>query len=195
MFTNIVGLFVAGIIAVMFIQVIMSKMKTTVLDVAVSLLGVLYIVGFILFIPLIHGTENGKFLVWYIVLGAWGTDTFAYYIGRKFGKHKLTKVSPNKSVEGSIGGIVGAVILFLCYTIAVNHYTDLALPYVYIGILGVIFSILGQFGDLAASSIKRYLEIKDFGELIPGHGGILDRIDSIIFIAPFAYFLLMILMG
>jgi phosphatidate cytidylyltransferase len=138
--------------------------------------------------------ENGKFLIWYIIWAAWGTDTFAYYVGINFGKHKLTKVSPNKSVEGSIGGILGAIVFSLVYTIAINHYTDLNLIYWQIGILAGILSIFGQIGDLAASSIKRYVGVKDFGNIIPGHGGMLDRIDSIIFIAPFAYILINLIM-
>jgi len=179
----------------MFIQVVITNMKTAVTDVAVTLLGICYIVGFLVFIPLLHGMENGKFLIWYIVFAAWGTDTFAYFGGMKFGKRKLTKISPNKSVEGSISGIIGAVLFFLVYTIAVNHYTDLSISYLWVSLLAVILSIIGQFGDLAASAIKRYTGIKDFSEIIPGHGGILDRIDSILFISPFAYFLLILLMG
>ena len=144
-----------------------------------------------LYIPLLYGTENGKFLVWYILFIAWGTDTFAYFVGIKFGKHKLTEISPKKSIEGSIGGIIGALIITLIYTMVVNHYTDMNINYWYIAIIAVMLSILSQIGDLAGSSIKRYVKTKDFGELIPGHGGIIDRIDSIIFIAPFAYLLLM----
>ena len=193
-FGTVFGVAISGIIAALFIQVIITNMKTTFNDIAITFFGIIYIVGFLIFIPLLYAYENGKLLVWYIVFAAWGSDTFAYFVGSKFGKHKLTKVSPNKSVEGSIGGLLGTVILFLGYTYALNYYTALNLSYIYIAGLAVILSGLGQFGDLAASSIKRFTGNKEFGNLLPGHGGILDRIDSIIFISPFAFFLLTLLM-
>jgi phosphatidate cytidylyltransferase len=98
-----------------------------------------------------------------------GTDTFGYFIGINFGKHKLTKISPKKSIEGSIGGIIGAIIITLSYTVIINKYTNIDISYINICILAPILSILSQFGDLVASSIKRYVDIKDFGNLIPGH--------------------------
>lgn len=76
----------------------------------------MYIIGFIQFIPLIYAMQHGKFLIWFLAIAAWGTDTFAYIVGMKFGKHKLTKISPKKTIEGSIGGIVGTVIISLIYT-------------------------------------------------------------------------------
>ena len=126
-------------------------------------------------------------------MGAWGTDTFAYSIGTRFGKHKLTPISPKKSVEGSVGGIVGAVILSLIYTYIINKTANLEISYLAISGIAIILSILGEIGDSAASSIKRYAGIKDFSQLIPGHGGMLDRIDSILLMAPFAYFLLILI--
>ena len=110
------------IITLLFAQVVVSGMKTTVTDIIITVFGICYIVGFIFFIPLIHGTEHGKFLIWYIFLAAWGTDTFAYFVGVKFGKHKFTKVSPKKSIEGCIGGTIGAVIICLIYTLIINAY-------------------------------------------------------------------------
>lgn len=180
-------------IAVLFIQVIITNMKTNVKDVAITIFAICYVVGFLMFIPILHGMDNGKFLIWYILFAAWGTDTFAYFIGMKFGKHKFTKISPNKSIEGCIGGLVGSVVIALIYTYIINQCTDLNIAYWYISIVALVLSLCGQIGDLSASSIKRYVDIKDFSDLIPGHGGMLDRIDSIIFIAPFAYFLLMIM--
>lgn len=168
-------------------------MKTNFLDVVITEFGIIYVLGFLMFIPLLYGATDGKFLIGYIIIASWGTDTFAYFIGSKFGKHKLTPISPKKSIEGSIGGIVGAVILSLIYTFVLNQLADLEISY--LAILGIIIllSILSQIGDLTASSIKRFVKIKDFGDIIPGHGGMLDRIDSIIFIAPFAYYLLTLL--
>lgn len=165
-------------------------MKTNFADIAISGFGIIYIIGFIAFIPLLYNANNGKFLIWYMAIAAWGTDTFAYLVGTKIGKHKLTPISPKKSIEGSIGGIIGTVILSLIYTYILNTTINIGISYIIISGIAIILSVLGQIGDLSASSIKRYVGIKDFGDLIPGHGGMLDRIDSILMIAPFAYFLL-----
>ena len=146
-----------------------------------------YVVFFTMFVAFINGMENGKILIWYVIIAAWGTDIFAYFIGRLFGKHKITKVSPKKSVEGCIGGTVGAILLMILYTYIANTFFGVNYSYLYIAGIGLVLSLIGQIGDLAASSIKRYVDIKDFSNLIPGHGGMLDRIDSLIFLAPFAY--------
>ena len=111
-----------------------------------------------------------------------GTDTFAYIIGKRFGKHKFSEVSPKKSIEGCIAGIVGAVIIALIYTYAINSIKGFEYSYIYITIFTIILSIIGQIGDFAASSIKRYVDVKDYSNLIPGHGGMLDRIDSLMFL-------------
>lgn len=177
-------------IAALFIQVVVTNMKTTIKDIMVTFFGICYITFFLSFIALLHGIENGKYLIWFILIAAWGTDTCAYFVGSKFGKHKFSKISPKKSIEGCIGGTIGSVIIALIYTFAINKLAGLDILYIYIALIGALLSILSQIGDLSASSIKRTVGIKDFGNLIPGHGGMLDRIDSIIFIAPFAYFLL-----
>ena len=190
--TITIGISMPVVVLILFLQVIITNMKTNVGDVAITFFGICYIVGFILFIPLLINATNGKFLVWYILFAGWGTDLFAFIVGKCIGKHKFSKVSPNKSIEGCVGGTIGAVIAVLIYTYVLNIYANLGIniSYVYIAIVAVILSIIGQIGDFAASSIKRYVEIKDFSDLIPGHGGMLDRFDSVIFIAPFAYFLL-----
>lgn len=180
-------------IAVLFIEVIITEMKTNYADIVKAGFGIIYIIGFLMFIPLIYRLENGKFLIWYLAFSAWGTDTFAYWIGSKFGKHKFTKISPKKSIEGSIGGIVGAVIVTLIYTYFINRFGGMEFSMLAVAGITVLLSILSQIGDLSASSIKRFVGIKDFSKLIPGHGGMLDRVDSILFIAPFAYFLLMLI--
>ena len=180
-------------ILVLFSQVIASNMKYNIKDIAITFFGICYIVIFLMFIPIIRETVNGRITVWYIFFAAWGTDTFAYLIGRKFGKHKFSKISPNKSIEGCIAGTIGATIIMLIYTWVCNTYFGMNFEYSYIIIIAIVLSLVGQIGDFAASSIKRYTGVKDFSNLIPGHGGMLDRIDSVIFIAPFAYFLLMLL--
>lgn len=190
---TIVSILIPTGIAALFLQVILSNMKTNVNDIAITFFGICYIPLFLMYLPLVNGLENGKILVWFILFAAWGTDIFAYVCGKAFGKHKFSKISPNKTIEGCIGGAVGAVASMLIYTYICNTFLGMNYSYVYIALIGVILSIIGQIGDFAASSIKRHVGIKDFSNLIPGHGGMLDRIDSIIFIAPFAYMLLRLL--
>lgn len=190
---NSLQLLLPSLMAVLFLMVIVTDMKINVKDIMVTLLGIAYILGFIVFIPMLRGLDKGVFLVWYLLFSAWGTDIFAYLIGKKFGKHKFSKISPNKSVEGCIAGLIGSVLSCLLYTILLNEFAGFNILYTYIIFVSIALSVLSQIGDFAASSIKRYAGIKDFSNLIPGHGGMLDRIDSVIFIAPFAYFLLIIL--
>ena len=181
-------------ILVLFTQVVVTNMKRNIKDIAISLFGVCYIVFFIMFAPLIRDSmENGNVLIWYVFFSAWGTDIFAYLIGKNFGKHKFTEVSPKKTVEGCLGGILGSILFCLTYTFTCNQLWNLEISYTYILGISIFLSVISQIGDLAASSVKRYCEIKDYSNLIPGHGGILDRIDSVIFILPFAYFLLSVL--
>ena len=157
--------------------------------------GMIFYISFPLFcfVSALLFVPNGWY---YMVIGLfapWGTDTFAYAVGRRFGKHKLTSVSPKKSIEGSIGGTIGSVVVALIFTYIIKNNIDIDLSYMLVGITTCILSIFSQIGDLAASSIKREMDVKDYGNLLPGHGGMLDRIDSLIFIAPFAYFLFILL--
>ncbi len=194
MLFKIISLGIPFIVAILFIELILRNLKISIVDIAISLFGIFYIVLFTMFVPLIAGLEHGKVLIWYVLTTSWGTDIFAYIVGRKIGKHKFSKISPKKSIEGCIAGTIGAVILSLIYTFCINKFMGfLIAPYLHIVIASIVLSVMGQFGDFAASSVKRFNEIKDFSNLIPGHGGLLDRIDSLIFIAPFAYILLTIL--
>lgn len=175
------------IVLLLFLQVITTDMKITFKDVAYTFLGIAYIVGFILFLALTRALPNGQILIGYIAIVAWETDIFAYLIGRQFGKHKFSKVSPKKSIEGCVAGIIGAMIISCIYILIINNVcnTNYSLPM--IAIISAILSIISQIGDFTASSIKRFADVKDYGNILPGHGGMLDRIDSLIFIAPFAY--------
>ncbi|MBR3002042.1 MAG: phosphatidate cytidylyltransferase [Clostridia bacterium] len=181
---------VPTILIILFAQVIATEMRTSFKDIAYTFLGIFYVIYFTMFVALINGRTGGNILIWYALISAWGTDVFAYLIGKHFGKHKFSKVSPKKSIEGCIAGIVGAVLLMLGYTYLANTFWGQNYSYLYVTLTGVVLSLLGQIGDFAASSIKRYVDIKDYSNLIPGHGGMLDRIDSLIFLAPFAYALL-----
>lgn len=180
---------IPSIILILFAHIIATDMKITFKDIAYTLLGICYIPVFIMFLSLIDGMENGKILLGYLFMAAWGTDTFAYFIGCRIGKHKFSKVSPKKSIEGCIAGTVGATALMLIYTLILNNSFSFEYSYLMIGISGIVLSLIGQLGDFSASCIKRYVDIKDYSNLLPGHGGMLDRIDSVLFIAPFAYML------
>lgn len=183
----VVTLAVPILLLILFAQVIATQMKTNFKDITYTFMGIAYVVFFIMFIAFINGMENGNVLIWYAIIAAWGTDICAYFVGKAIGKHKFSKVSPKKSVEGCIGGTIGAILLMIGYTLIANKFWGMEISYVSIAFIGLILSLIGQIGDFAASSIKRYVDIKDFSNLIPGHGGMLDRIDSLIFLAPFAY--------
>ena len=186
------------LIFLLFLHVIFTDMKITFKDIAFSLFGYLYIIGFILFFVLIYGTDNfawnltGKIAIWYVLFASWGTDTMAYIVGKNFGKHKFSKVSPNKTIEGCIGGMLGAVIGGIIFTFCINRFMSTSVPYLFAGTVLAILSIIGQLGDFSASVVKRYFEVKDYSNLFPGHGGMLDRVDSIIFTAPFAYIIFVV---
>lgn len=149
-----------------------------------TIVGIVYIAFFSYHIVLIDQTGIFRNFIWLAILSAFGTDVCAYFTGMAIGKRKLCpKISPKKSVEGSIGGILGSIIL--C-----GLFTAVVLPnYILHGcIIGFLGSIVSQFGDLTASVFKRKMGIKDYGNLIPGHGGILDRFDSVLFTAPVVYY-------
>lgn len=125
--------------------------------------------------------EGGKYLYLLIFIGAWITDIFAYFTGYLFGKHKLIEdVSPKKTVEGSIGGIVFCALAFIGYGLIVKHFFSTDANLIFLGISGVIISVISQIGDLIMSVIKRQYNVKDYGWIFPGHGGMLDRFDSIL---------------
>lgn len=158
--------------------------------------GVVYVAVMLSFIYLTRNLPDGKFLVWLIFLCSWGCDTCAYCVGVLIGKHKMAPVlSPKKSIEGAVGGVVGAALLGAIYAVATGSYNPnpAHTPLIYAIICGV-GALVSMVGDLAASAIKRQENIKDYGTLIPGHGGILDRFDSVIFTAPVIYALSIALM-
>ena len=141
------------------------------------------------FIYLTREQEAGKYIVWLILISSWGCDTCAYVVGMLIGKKKIFPVlSPKKSLEGCIGGVVGAGLIAALYAIFAveNVFPDKRVTIV-ITVICMVGAVMSQVGDLAASAIKRNHEIKDYGKLIPGHGGIMDRFDSVIVTAPMIY--------
>lgn len=190
------GVIIPVYVVIAFTASVFTNMKYNVIDIGMTLLGACYISLNLMSIALMNGGLQNKVYLGYIIIASWGTDIFAYLVGNlfKLGKHKFSKISPNKTIEGCIGGAIGAVVLSIIYTLACNYIFVGTISWVAYAGLTLVFSILSQIGDFAASSIKRYTGIKDFGDLIPGHGGVLDRVDSVIFVAPFAYLLYMIIL-
>lgn len=178
------------LMALMFVYVFAFP-RFTANQIMATYFSLIYAPVMLSFIFLTRQLEYGVYLVWMIFISSWISDTCAYLVGVLIGKHKLVpQLSPKKTIEGSIGGILGSAIvgalfgfLLLDKTLGGNRFG------VMLFVIGAIGSVISQVGDLAASAIKRNHEIKDYGSLIPGHGGIMDRFDSVIFTAPMVYFL------
>lgn len=153
--------------------------------------GFFYVAVMLSYVWQIRFLDGGAFLVWLVFIGAWGSDTCAYLVGSAIGKHKIApKLSPKKSVEGFFGGIAGAALLGGIYAVIVADKLVLfSNPVLACAVMGAASSVISQLGDWAASAIKRNYDIKDYGKLIPGHGGIMDRFDSVLFTAPIIFYL------
>lgn len=166
------------------------KYKTE--EITGAFFGVCYVAVMLSYLYQVRAMEDGKHLVWLIFISSWGCDTCAYCVGMLIGKHKLAPVlSPKKSIEGAVGGAAGAVLLGFLYAYFFGGEMEgVAEPMMVCALACGIAAVISQVGDLAASAIKRNHEVKDYGHLIPGHGGILDRFDSMIFTAPAIYFAL-----
>ena len=187
------------LMAAAFVMVLMAvyvftfrKYKTE--EITITFFGVFYVAVMLSYIYQTRILPGGIFTVWLVFVCSWGCDTCAYCVGMLIGKHKMAPIlSPKKSVEGGIGGIVGAALIGILYALAVNYRGNAGEDVLRYAIIGAAGGAISQIGDLAASAIKRYHNIKDYGKLIPGHGGILDRFDSVIFTAPIIYYLALFL--
>ena len=195
---NIITIAMVGISFLLmytFIYSILRKLKTTIIEVSITALSFIYIPFLFSFLKLILMMENGRILIWFVIMGAFACDTMAYLIGCKFGKRKLCPdVSPKKTIEGSIAGIIGVIIAYIIIYAIAKYGFSKQLNIWLIMLMAIVSGVNGQFGDLAASAIKRFCKIKDFGTIMPGHGGILDRCDSIMFVAPLVYIILKVYM-
>ena len=168
------------------------KIKTFI-EVTYTIFCYIYTVVLLSFVVLILKMEIGGLLFVYVWLGAFGCDIWAFLIGKRFGKTKiLNEVSPSKTLEGAIGGAVGSILMITAYTIIINRYFNAEIPWYVLVALYITCGILSQFGDWCASYIKRQFNVKDFGKIMPGHGGALDRLDSLLFILPFIYSIFLI---
>lgn len=184
-------LIILGIIAcfvIIFMYEILNQ-NLNVLQGIYAFFGIMYIPLFLGHMLLIQSMEKGTLILWMVFIISFSTDTTAYLIGMPFGKHKLCPlISPKKSVEGAVAGVLGSIVITGLYGYIMNHFQLLDFPIYFYLILALIGSIVSQFGDLTASLIKRNFGVKDFGNLLPGHGGVLDRFDSIIFATPLVYY-------
>lgn len=160
-------------------------------DIATVLFATIYVGFFTSFIARIRALdENGLYYLFLIFICAWMTDTGAYFSGRFFGKHKLApSISPKKTIEGSVGGIICAMLGCIVLGLVAAYINEASPNYWLLALVGLIGSCLAQLGDLIASLIKRTCGVKDFGNIMPGHGGALDRFDSVIMVSPFIYYL------
>lgn len=164
-------------------------------QITVAFFGFFYVSVMMSYLLLTRMLPTGIFTLWLVFFSSWGSDTCAYCVGMLFGKRKMAPIlSPKKSIEGAVGGVVGAALLGAIYAVAVNHFSSLEVSVLVYALICAIGSLVAMVGDLAASAIKRNYEIKDYSRLIPGHGGILDRFDSVIFVAPVIYYLAFYLM-
>ncbi len=194
---NMFNVFVSLFLLILLIYAVLFHNKTNAEEAMLGFFGFFYVMFLLSHVFLIRCYTYGNAFVWLAFITAWGCDTGAYFTGVSIGKHKLIPtLSPKKTVEGSIGGILTATVLSLLYGWLIQKTFPLQEVNVFLlcGLTGVFGSVLSQIGDLAASAMKRYTGIKDFGKLIPGHGGILDRFDSVLLTAPVVYYIMLFLM-
>lgn len=168
--------------------------KHTFSDIGITIFGGIYIVILMSYVVPLRNMTNGLWVVILPLITAIAADTFALFTGMALGKHKLIpKVSPNKTIEGAVGGWLGAIVISMVYFFILTAFDiSIGLKWFDFLIVGVVGGVLAQLGDLGASAIKRYVGVKDFGNLIPGHGGALDRIDSYMILFPLVFLYMMI---
>lgn len=190
-----IEVYLLAVLLVFLITYVISYPTYVFSQIAMIYTGLMYVTMSLSCLYQVRCMEGGIYLVWIIFIAAWGSDTCAYCVGKLIGKHKIpSPLSPKKTIEGCSGGVIGAALLAFLYGWLLQ---DKLLPFGYLPwhflLMGAIGGILSQIGDLTASAIKRNYEIKDYGKLIPGHGGIMDRFDSILFTGPLTYIFLNIL--
>ncbi len=183
-------IFLSIIIVGLLTTMVIKYPKYNIIDISLTFFSIFYTGILFSLVVLTRQSAEGLFWVWLIPISSWGSDSFAYFTGLAFGKHKLAPLlSPKKTIEGSIGGVIGAGVLgyiyVLIYTFISKELPDVPNSIVIIAVM--LSAAWSQIGDLAASAIKRYFKEKDFGNLLPGHGGVLDRFDSLLFVAPIIY--------
>lgn len=188
--SNIHVIFFVAVLVVMMSVYVFTFPTYNTEQVMSAFFGQIYVSVMLSYIYMTRIQTGGVFLVWLIFLSSWGADTCAYCVGMLIGKHKMSpKLSPKKSIEGAVGGVLGAAALGAIYgSIFASRLSDaLPRPALHCAIICFVGALISIVGDLAASAIKRNHDVKDYSNLIPGHGGVLDRYDSVIFVAPAIY--------
>ena len=162
-----------------------------------SFFGFFYVGVMLSYVYQIRSLDNGVYLAFLVFICSWGCDTCAYCVGKLIGKHKMSpKLSPKKSIEGAVGGVVGTALLTALYAYIFHLKMGIASQQIILlAVIAAIAGLISMVGDLTASAIKRNYDIKDYGHLIPGHGGIMDRFDSMIITAPIIFYLAKYLLG
>ena len=162
-----------------------------------SFFGFFYVGVMLSYVYQIRSLDNGGYLAFLVFICSWGCDTCAYCVGKLIGKHKMSpKLSPKKSIEGAVGGVVGTALLTALYAYIFHLKMGIASQQIILlAVIAAIAGLISMVGDLTASAIKRNYDIKDYGHLIPGHGGIMDRFDSMIITAPIIFYLAKYLLG
>ncbi len=182
---------------VLFVLFLAGNKKVTWEHLGLLTIGLVYIPYFLSHIIYIRNMEFGNIYIWLVFVGAFMTDSSAYFTGKAIGGPKLCPdISPKKTIAGAIGGVIGCGLSFILFGVIVNYGFAAVLQgrqmsLVWLFVLGMVAAVISQIGDLVASMIKRQYGIKDFGKLLPGHGGILDRCDSILLVAPVIFLLLL----
>ncbi len=193
---SFISIIFIGFIFCVLIFLVFRHEDNTVFDGAIVVFGFFYVTMMMSTIYLVREGRAGAYFVWLVFISAWGSDTGAYFVGRLLGKHKLAPIlSPKKTIEGAIGGVLVAGLIALIYGLFLNSAfsvdnVNLVTGCCLTGLVGAVFS---QIGDLSASAIKRNTGVKDYGNILPGHGGILDRFDSVLFTAPVVYIMMIFL--
>jgi len=195
--TSVLEMWLVLVILLLLSLYVLGYPKYHIHNMGICLFSVLYVGVLISYVYQTRALPGGNWLVWLILISASGSDTFAYLTGMLIGKHHFSELSPKKTIEGCVGGVIGAALLALVYSFVIPKEILAASADVNIHVLfaclGAAGSVVSQIGDLAASAIMRNHETKDYGKLIPGHGGILDRFDSMIFTAPAIYLVITLL--
>lgn len=187
------GISVCVVIFLSMTFIVFGHKRYNIIDACVTAFGIAYVPFLMSFLILIRKMDFGILLIWLIFIGAWGTDTMAYTFGRLFGKRKIVpEISKNKTMAGAIGGILGCVALMLVFGLISRSFLGLELSTAALVLLGLFCGVISQIGDWSASAVKRYVNVKDYGSIMPGHGGVLDRFDSILFVAPVVYYVIVV---
>jgi phosphatidate cytidylyltransferase len=182
---------VMGLLILLMFVYVFAYPKYEAKHIIAAFFGMFYVGVMLYYVYQIRALENGLYLTALIFICSWGCDTCAYCVGMLIGKHKMSPIlSPKKSIEGAVGGVVGTALLTVLYTFIFKEQMGLELKgIISLAIISAVAGLISMVGDLCASAIKRNYDIKDYGKLIPGHGGIMDRFDSMMITAPIIYYL------